>query len=70
MALIKGWEPPLVLRFRRAPLKKGVLTKEARGKSGKLSAGSWKARHFVLSHGTLQVRGWLRETRSERTPPR
>jgi hypothetical protein len=70
VALIKGWEPPLVLRFRRAPLKKGVLTKEARGKSGKLSAGTWKARHFVLSHGTLQVGGWLRGAGSERLAPR
>jgi hypothetical protein len=50
-SLIKGWEPPLTLRFRRAPIKQGALTNEVRGPFGKTS---WKARHFVLSHGTLQ----------------
>jgi hypothetical protein len=46
---LKSWAPPLTLHFRRAPAKRGILTKQARGKP----TGNWRKRLFVLEGGRL-----------------
>ena len=49
---IKGWQPPLTLRLRRAPTKVGTLVKRSRGQT-MMGRNNWKQRHVVLGEGAL-----------------
>ena len=49
---LKGWTPPLVLGFRKAPRKIGYLLKESKSRSNPQKM-VWKKRYFVLGEGRI-----------------
>jgi PH domain len=49
---LKGWSPPLVLGFRKAPRKIGFLLKESKSRSNPQKM-VWKKRYFVLGEGKI-----------------
>ena len=51
IAMLTGWQPPLVLGFRHSPRKRGWLSKQSRGRNS--SVKNWKDRYFVLEGGRL-----------------
>ncbi|CAE7505751.1 unnamed protein product, partial [Symbiodinium microadriaticum] len=51
-SLLRGWQPPLHLGFRRAPHKAGYLGTLTRERRGKVQS-TWKERYFILDEGSL-----------------
>lgn len=49
---LKGWTPPLVLSFRRAPRKAGYLLKESKSRSNPQKM-VWKKRYFIMQEGRI-----------------
>lgn len=49
---LKGWTPPLVLGFRRAPRKAGYLLKESKSRSNPQKM-VWKKRYFTMQEGRI-----------------
>jgi PH domain len=50
--VLKGWQPPLTLTFRKAPTKSGFLLKESKSRSNPAKK-VWKKRYFVLGEGRI-----------------